>query len=443
LLAGLVAAVAAACSSSDSGDDSGDDAGAGMSASGKNTSSGGRAGSSGSTSKGGKAGSTSRAGSAGTGGTPAATAGAAGEAGAAAACPGCDSGFCLDDGTCVDCLPKNDHCPQGEYCTDANSCVSGCKTDGSSCASGVCNDDHNCQSCINDDECSGDDLCGNGQCAAACTANHEGENTGCGAGLTCCSLHCTDIGTDEMHCGACGTACGDAQFCGLTACAGGEGGAGGAGSAPCVACHDTTVANVCSIGKIIVILDTTKNPSDGNRVPGRTIGKALEAQCLPKPVLIEAEQDSVEALNLTTGRPVSGGGELLVVAGGPFFQNLEGYLETQHVAPLYLNQVGDTATEFRKTLNDDVVLTLPIAGDHESHDFFIIQFMRDPESGSLVLNAQGFWLSGTVAAAYQVQAGLLPQLATQDKGWYAYEWTDMNADKKPDANEIVLKASGN
>lgn len=388
-----------------------------------------------------------RGGSAGTAGSKAGTdaGGAGGEAGAGPSCPGCDSGFCLDDGTCVDCLPSNDRCAQGQFCTEANECAPGCKTDGSSCASGVCDEDHNCTNCISDDECNVGLVCGNGQCGAACAATQEGQTGSCSSELTCCSLHCTDLVTDSNHCGACGATCQAGDFCGTDICAdagqGGAGGAGGASTAPCVTCFPTTLSSICAIAKVIVILDTSKNVSDGNRKPGRAIGAALKGKCNPTPELTEAEQDSVDALNITSGRPVSGGGELLVMAGGPFYQNLEGYLESEGIAPLYWH-VTDTASEYRKTANDEAVVSLPIAGDHDSHDFFIIQFMRDPASGSLALNVQGLWLSGTVAATYQLTEGMLPNLASFDQAWYAYEWTDADGDKAPDLNEIKLVDSG-
>jgi hypothetical protein len=358
----------------------------------------------------------------------------AGQGGEGEACPGCDSGFCLADGTCVDCLANKDRCPSGQYCTDAHECVSGCKADGSSCASGQCGADHNCKNCISDDECANDLVCGAGKCSATCSVAQESQTAGCQNGLTCCSKHCTDLAVDSDHCGACGTACDDGQFCGLTACAGGA-------SGPCVTCHDTTLANICSVGRVVVILDTSKNDSDGNRVPGRAIGAAIKAQCVPAPTLTEAEQDSVEALNLTTGRPVSSSNELLVVAGGPYYQNLEGYVEQERIAPIYFNGTDDSS-EFRKNSDKSLVIGLPLAADHDSHDFFLIQFMRDSASGSLVLNAQGFWLSGTVAATYQVTNAVLPNLATFNKAWYVYEWTDADNDKAPDAGEIVLTASG-
>jgi hypothetical protein len=399
-----------------------------------------------------EAGSGPRAGSAGkgTGGTKASAGDGSGASGGEGGsptqpqCPGCASGFCLDDGTCVDCLASNDQCPQGQYCTDANECAPGCKADGSSCASGVCNAEHNCENCLSDDECIAPLVCGNGTCSAACTQAQEGTANGCELeGLTCCSLHCVDVTTDSQHCGSCGTACGAGQFCGNTECpSGGEGGAGGAGAGTaCVTCHDTTLANLCAITKVIVILDSSTNPSDGNRVTGLAIGQALGTNCSPAPEVIEAEQDSAEALNFRTGRPVSGGGELLVLAGGPFYQVVQGYLEEAGAAPLYWF-VGDGFSAYQKTADDQPVVSLPLASDHESHDFFIIQFMRDPTSGSLVLNAQGLWLSGTVAAAFQMENAVLPNLASYDQAWYAYEWTDADGDRAPDTDEIDLVDSG-
>ena len=441
--ASLVAALVAAACSGKEGD--GDGGKGGSDAAGGE---GGRAGSSttraGTTGRGGGGGSKATAGNANTAATGGADVNAAGtdaSVGGAPTCPGCASGFCLDDGTCVDCLPSNDHCPLNQYCTDANQCVSGCKTDGSGCASGTCDDQHNCANCIGDQECSDGLVCGNGQCGDACTQAQEGQSAACGDSLTCCSLHCTDLATSSAHCGACGTACDSGDFCGIDACSDGAGGAGGAPSAPCVSCHPTVLANICSIARAVVILDSGKNPADGDRAPGLAMGAALQAKCTPTPTLTDAQQESVEALNFTTGRPVSGGGELLIVAGGPVFQNLEVYVEEQHISPLYWKTNG-TDTEYWTTVGNRLVLTQPVAGDHESHDQFIIQFMRDPASGSLVLNAQGFWLSGTVAAAFQLTNAILPSLSSFDKAWYAYEWTDMNDDKLPDLNEITLKDSG-
>jgi hypothetical protein len=338
-------------------------------------------------------------------------------------------------------LPSNDHCAEGEYCTDENTCAPGCKADGRGCASGKCDEAHNCESCISDTECLAPLLCNSGTCGVACTVAQEGTTNGCSNGLTCCDLHCSELEVDSLNCGSCGHACGAGQFCGVD-CAPGAGGAGGASSSSCAACHDATVANVCAVSRVVVILDSDTNQSDGNRVPGRAVGNALHEQCASAPEYTEAEQAVFEGLNVTSGRPVTGGGELLVVAGGAYFGTLQRYLEEERIAPLYLFVGPNTEyTEYRKSSDDMPVVHLPFAGDHDSHDYFIVQFMRDPSSGSLVLNLQGLWLSGTVAAAYQFEQ-FLPNLTVADQAWYAYEWTDKNGDKAPDANEIELIDSG-
>jgi hypothetical protein len=140
---------------------------------------------------------------------------------------------------------------------------------------------------------------------------------------------------------------------------------------------------------------------------------------------------------------VSGGGTLLLVAGGPFFQNLENYFE-QSASPLYVTNDGTTNEFLDRMANVVASDPISIAGDpdHLSHDKFIIQFMRDASSGSLVLNAQGFWQSGTTAAAFEVANVILPNLSTYTKDWYAFSWTDdASADKLPQASEITQIAA--
>ncbi len=437
VLGGLLASVACSSSNNNTGAGSGGASG-GVAGTMSNGGLGGAT-------RGGSGGIAGSSATAGKGGTSTGGSGGAAEAGAAGegtACPGCASGFCLSDGTCVNCLPSNDHCADGQYCNNVNNCAPGCKADGSNCASGVCLATHDCKSCINDSECSSGNVCGAGTCAPACSAAQEGEQASCSTDLTCCSSHCTDLKTDSNHCGACGAACGSTQFCGVTSgCSdSGEGGAGGASSEDaCVACHDTTLANLCSISKVIVISDQDKNTTDGNLAPARLIGGDLHSQCPSAPTESEELQNTPDALNITTGHPVSNGGTLLVVAGGPFFQNLEGYFE-QSTSPLYSTLDGDTQA-FIERATGNIVVSRSLSADNLSHDFFIIQFMRDPSSGSLVLNAQGFWESGTTAAAFYFTNAILPALSTYDKSWYAYEWTDANGDMLPDLNEIVLRKS--
>lgn len=389
----------------------------------------------------GRAGATGKAGSGDAGADPTTGGGEGGSAGApdAPQCPQCASGFCFKDGTCVDCLPSLDNCPSGKVCGSTNKCVPGCKSDGTSCASGVCADATDCQSCIGDQECGDGKVCGDNRCAAACTVAQEGTAQGCASGHTCCSQHCIDADTDSEHCGACGAACAKGQFCGPGACS--DSGAAGAGGAAgsCVSCHDTVLANVCSVPQIAVVLDG----ADVNEKAGRALAAALSAYCQPAPIVREVLQTVPDALNPASGRPVSGAHELLVAAGGSFYARLLVYLDSQRVSPIYSYYDGKTTIEFRSASDDATVVSRQNDESNDDHDFFVIQLARDATTGSLILNAQGFWVSGTIAATYFFEHGVLPSLETFDKAWYVYEWKDKNGDKAPDLNEIAQVASGN
>jgi len=377
-----------------------------------------------STAGGGRGGSEPAAGTSGKGskgGSSAASGGTGGEAGAGPSCDACPSGMCRDDGSCIiDCSVADVVCPNGQYCSEDQTCASGCD-DATRCASGICDEDHSCRTCINDDECRPGYRCSGGECAVACSAAQEGDSAGCRDDLTCCSLACRDSQSDSQNCGACGNSCGAGQFCAV-----GE-------------CHDTTLESLCSIPKLVVILGTSA--SDDDSVSGRALGSALAATCTPAPTLEEANQADAAALNVTTGRPLSDGTQLLIVVGGASVQNAEGNLEARRVSHVYARANGDYQ-EYRDSATDDVVVSQAVAGDHDSQDLFVIQFVRDPDSGSLLLNAQGFWPSGTAAATYQFVNGMLPQLSQYRKAWYVYQWTDANADQAPDSNEIALVASG-
>ena len=422
-VAGLTLGACSSSSKSDGGAPGGSagdgESGAGNSESGSTSHAGsaGKAGHSGGGVAGTGAGGEDAAGAAGT----QSESGAGGEAGASNPCAACPSGACLPTGECVACLPSNDHCPDGQYCTDANTCAPGCK-DNAACASGVCGVMHDCQSCVSDLECSAPHVCGNNQCAAACTADQEGTATGCSTGLTCCSTHCVDATTDAAHCGACGTACGAGQFCGV----------GG--------CHDSTLAGICAIAKIALVLDG----QDGNAIPGRAIASALQAACSPAPTVREVSQDVADAVNVTSGRPVAGGDELLLAPGGFFFARLTNYVSTTPVAPVYGKLSTDGASqEYRKQGTDALIATEPNDGPHDASDYLLIQMMREPTSGSLILNTQGFWQSGTNAASWYVVNQMLPTLSTWTKAWYVYKWTDGNSNGAPDnANEFTLVDSG-
>jgi len=351
------------------------------------------------------------------------TAGAGPEAGsggepAVDPCAACDNGLCLPNGQCVECFPSNDQCPTGTYCSSANTCIAGCKN-GDSCASGVCDANHDCQSCISDQECGAPHVCGAGQCASSCSAEQEGANSGCGTGLTCCSLHCVATLNDQQHCGACGTACANTQFCGQSGCVANQ------------------FSSLCQIGKIVVILDG----QDGDDPTGRAIGQSLVDRCASSQALREVSQTVADALNPTSGRPVSGSDELMVIAGGNFYQHAANYLVANTIAPVS-NVATQDSFEIHNSSTGALIASEPVSSVSDAHDLFAVQFMREASSGSLILNAYGFTIGGTAAAAFYFQQSIAPNLATATKAWYVGEWTDKDADLEPDADELTIIASG-
>lgn len=296
--------------------------------------------------------------------------------------------------------------------------VSGC-SDGTSCASGVCSATGDCQSCISDHECAEGRVCGAGQCAPACDAAQEGSAEGCGLGLTCCSQHCVSTVSDQQHCGACGTACDGTQFCGQSGCV------------------VAKLSSACQVGKLVVVLDG----QDGDDPTGRALSQSLVAHCSSSQTSREVSQTASDVLNPNSGQPVSGGDELLLIAGGNYFQKGMGYLVANKIAPL-TNSGGFDKYEIHDTASNALIASEMITEVSDSHDLFAVQFMREPSSNSLILNAYGFTVGGTAAATYYFTDVIAPNLATIDKAWFVGEWTDKDADQLPDADELTVIASG-
>jgi hypothetical protein len=228
-----------------------------------------------------------------------------------------------------------------------------------------------------------------------------------------------DTLSDSAHCGACGTACNAAQFCGKSGCV------------------SDKVSSICEIPKVVVVLDG----QTGDDPIGRAIAQMLVAQCVPAPAVREVTQLVPDALNPTTGQPVAGGDELIVMAGGNAVQSAAGYLQTQKVAPLS-NALSAGNYQIINTATNAVIATEPEGSATDSHDLFAIQFLREASSGSLVLNLYGFTAGGTAAASVYLDKVLLPGLSSATKSWYVGEWTDADADKTPDLGELVLLTSG-
>jgi hypothetical protein len=326
--------------------------------------------------------------------------------------PQCD----LERNVCVECLPSNDTCPTGQYCTDEKRCAKGCKN-GSACASGICTAAHDCTRCISDSECSGQKVCGSGVCGNACSTG--GPTDQCGTGFTCCAPRCVRTDRDVSNCTACGMACAAKQFCGRNGCA------------------DATLRNVCNLGMVTAVLDTEANDAQA----AATILAGIVARCAPAPTTRSVPEVSADVLNPSTGRVVVPGGEMLVFAGGGFFQKGVGFLETQRSLPVYSAGVFPNLSFVKSADNTTIASTVYEA--EGSRDIIVIEVGREESTGTLSLVAFGFHGNGTRAAAWYFVNVMLPNITNYPDAYYVYEWVDTNPDRNPDSGDtFTLKGSG-
>jgi hypothetical protein len=366
----------------------------------------------------------------------------------ASPCGPCPSGLCLDGGicaactgdlqcqggawrcelnthTCVPCLPgATDNCPAGQYCTSQFACVPGCKAN-ADCTSGACTN-HECEHCQNDLECSGGNVCGTTVCAAACAGP-----AACAAGFDCCTGHCVDLTKDIRHCGGCGSPCNSSQFCGNTGC------------------ESVTIANVCDNATTTMVLDSFPSDDAANAV----LQAGLVSNCTPPPTTGSSLQSAGGPINAQTGQPVAGGGNLITIAGGYYVHKLVDYLDQQGITPVYLARgVNDFWRYYERGggadagadggASDLLIAEMAWTDSSASHDLILIELVRDPASGTLVLIAFGQYAESTAAAASYVANQMLPvaNRSSYDKSWYVYEWTAAS-DSGPET--FTLKASGN
>jgi hypothetical protein len=330
----------------------------------------------------------------------------------------CTTGVCSADHACVECTPgPNDACAAGKYCGPQFSCIPGCKND-AACASGKCLATHDCSNCLTDQECAAGRLCSTGQCLATCTSKPD-----CPTGFECCGNRCADTKRDWRYCGACGTACTDGQFCSTS-------------------CKPAIVSNLCESPVATLLLDGLSIDDAATM----SIQTGILASCAPPPNATSVPQMTSGVINPTTGKPVAWGGNMLVIAGGPYGQLLVKYLENAGITPIYNHYDSAVDQILGRKMGDagadPYIVNATQSQITESHSYFLVETVVDPPSGTLSLIVYGISASGTQAAAWYFVNKLLPIRATLTKAWYVYEWTDGDADMKPgDADTFTLVAS--
>ncbi len=324
------------------------------------------------------------------------------------ATPQCDT----TSKTCKPCTPSGG-CGPHQFCDIDFTCKQGCSGD-DACRSGQCLGTRDCADCTSDLECSAGKLCGTGTCGEACTQPGD-----CANGLDCCNGRCVDKAQDIDHCGACNQACTQSQFCDGTQC------------------RDVRIQNVCQNPVVRILTNAFVHDTDA----GMSIGNALASSCSPAVTSATLHPPPYTGvLDGGTGEPLTRGGVTLVVAGGSFGQKLVDYVETSGIAPVY--DSSDETTSSFTSHDAGVVASTLRANIGPSHDFFLIELVRDPVRGSLALIAYGLSESGTDAAAYHWVNQMMPNLGSLDQAWYLYEWVDDTTPGPSAGDTFTLLGSG-
>ncbi len=238
---------------------------------------------------------------------------------------------------------------------------------------------------------------------------------------------------DPAHCGACGVSCSNTQFCTSTACAG------------------IALKSICRSPRVVALLDDLSVDDDA----GRVMLQALASQCALDGGGRFDTLDRAEAGANDTGvleavaaeanqkRPVAGPGTMLVMAGGGWElgQPVTRYLNTNGYTPIYYGTPqggGALGLIQRGTAGGADTVVAPYAAITDTHDYFVLQMVVEPESGTPSLVAYGFGGAGTLAAGWYLANRVLPNLSDYEKAWYVYEWTDASSDAgAPDGGDGI------
>jgi hypothetical protein len=254
-----------------------------------------------------------------------------------------------------------------------------------------------------------------------CDVNAQADAQACpGPSAACCAGFCTDTATDPTNCGACGVACTAHQFC------------------TGVQCTDAVIANVCANANATVVLDQYAADIEG----GTAIGAALTANCTPPTNVVQRNEDAGGVTAPTTGRPITGPGNTFVSGGGSYGHIGIAYLDMMALTPLYPYVSGNEYDIMQRSTGAKIVSTTFDALTAQ-HDYFFVETVVEPISGTLSFSGIGMLAPGTLAAGYYIGANIMPNRANYPLAWYIFEWTDTNGNSIPDAADtFTMVASG-
>ncbi len=198
-------------------------------------------------------------------------------------------------------------------------------------------------------------------------------------------------------------------------------------------CQRAAFSALCARPQVDVVLDGLLDDD-----AGVSLGDAVAAACPTVTLTLVAAHTDAGIVD-GHGRPQIGDA-LLIAAGGPYVQPLVAYLEGA-TTPVYYS--GNSQGDGFAMRDGGALATAPtgVVGLH--HDYFVVEVVVDPTSGSLALLTYGFGQWGTAAGAWFAENRILPTLSSETGVWYVVEWTDGNGDRQPDASDtFAILGSG-
>jgi hypothetical protein len=226
----------------------------------------------------------------------------------------------------------------------------------------------------------------------------------------------------------------------------GDGGTGDAGHAPDAAtrvCKSAVFANLCDNTSGTVFGDQFTDDTASAAVLGAAFGSACQV-----PVSTPASGPTDPA----SGKPLTGIGNLCVMAGGAPWQPAVGYFAANSLSDVVLRGVYDDGGLFDLRFTQVVGPGSPqdlasnvFTGNPVTSDYFLVELIVDPASGSLCLGVIGMNGEGTTAGSYFLANQFLANGAfqTSAKSWYVYNWASATDGGPPSsADTFTLIASG-
>jgi len=227
-------------------------------------------------------------------------------------------------------------------------------------------------------------------------------------------------------------------------CATRDGEPGGAqGDAGWPRCEEAVLGNVCDNPAATLFFD----PYSADNAATITLGAALGSTChmtIESPDAAPFEPDS--------GQPTTGISDLCVIGGGAFGQPAVAYLDSRGLTDVTLGTANDDAGVFDLIFTDRlgpgpprVIAAAPFSSTPTNTDYFLVELVVDPASGSLCLVVLGMGAQGTSAGAYYVANMFFATGAykASTKSWYVYHWVASSETGVPGSSDtFTLVASG-